>query len=150
MSKLGSYLAIWPRAISVVRKPEGCKPKNESELEINWLCLREKRNRAVARRQKSIQRGLLALIVCVCVCVCTRMCGCSVISVISTSLPPYGPQSPGSSVHGISEAGILEWVAISFSKGSSQPRDWTQVSHMAGGSVMSEPPGKPNESKTPY
>ena len=35
---------------------------------------------------------------------------------------------PGSSVHGIFQAGILEWVAISFSRGSSQPRDQTQVS----------------------
>ena len=34
----------------------------------------------------------------------------------------------GSSVHGISQARILVWVAISFSRGSSQPRDWTQVS----------------------
>ena len=31
---------------------------------------------------------------------------------------------PGSSVHGILQAGILEWVAIPFSRGSSQPRDW--------------------------
>ena len=34
----------------------------------------------------------------------------------------------GSSVHGILQARILEWVAISFSRGSSWPRDWTQVS----------------------
>ena len=34
---------------------------------------------------------------------------------------------PGSSVHGILQARILEWVAIAFSRGSSQPRDWTQV-----------------------
>ena len=40
--------------------------------------------------------------------------------------------SPGSSVHGILQARILEWVAISFSRGSSQPRDWTQVSCIAG------------------
>ena len=39
---------------------------------------------------------------------------------------------PGSSVHGILQARVLEWVAISFSKGSSQPRDRTQVSHIAG------------------
>ena len=39
---------------------------------------------------------------------------------------------PGSSVHGILQARILEWVAISFSRGSSQPRDWTQVSCIAG------------------
>ena len=37
----------------------------------------------------------------------------------------YSP--PGSSVHGIPQVGILEWVAISFSKGSSQPRDQTNV-----------------------
>ena len=37
----------------------------------------------------------------------------------------YSP--PGSSVHGILQARILEWVAISFSRGSSQIRDWTHV-----------------------
>ena len=35
---------------------------------------------------------------------------------------------PGSSVHGISQTRILEWVAISFSRGSSQLRDWTHIS----------------------
>ena len=39
---------------------------------------------------------------------------------------------PGSSVHGILQARILEWVAISFSRGSSQPRDRTQVFRIAG------------------
>ena len=39
---------------------------------------------------------------------------------------------PGSSVHGISQARILEWSAIPFSMGSSPPRDWTQVSCIAG------------------
>ena len=39
---------------------------------------------------------------------------------------------PGSSVHGILQARRLEWVAIPFPRGSSQPRDWTQVSHIAG------------------
>ena len=36
-------------------------------------------------------------------------------------------------VHGIFQATILEWVAFPFSRGSSQPRDWTQVSCIAGG-----------------
>ena len=39
---------------------------------------------------------------------------------------------PGSFIHGILQAIILEWVAISFSRGSSQPKDQTQVSHIAG------------------
>ena len=38
---------------------------------------------------------------------------------------------PGSSIHGISQARVLEWVAIPSSSGSSQPRDWTQVSCIA-------------------
>ena len=38
----------------------------------------------------------------------------------------------GSSVHGILQARILEWVSISFSRGSFPPRDWTQVSCIAG------------------
>ena len=49
---------------------------------------------------------------------------------------------PGSSVHGISQARILERVAIPFSRGSSQPRDQTRVSCIAGGLTTSEPPEK--------
>ena len=48
-------------------------------------------------------------------------------SVVSDSLWPHGL------VHGILQARILEWVAFPFSRGSSQPRDWTQVSHIAVG-----------------
>ena len=46
-------------------------------------------------------------------------------------------------VQGILQAGTLEWVAVPFSRGSSQPRDRTQVSRIAGYSLLSEPPGKP-------
>ena len=41
-------------------------------------------------------------------------------------------------VHGILQARILEWVAFPFTRGSSQPRDWTQVSHIAGGFFTSQ------------
>ena len=55
---------------------------------------------------------------------------------ISQSCPtlcdPMDCNPPGSSVHGILQARILEWVVIPFSRGSSQPRDWTQVSWIAG------------------
>ena len=47
-------------------------------------------------------------------------------SVMPDSLPDCSP--PGSSVHRILQASILEWIAILFSRGSSQPRDWTPVS----------------------
>ena len=47
------------------------------------------------------------------------------------------------SAHGILQAIILEWVVFPFSKGSSQHRDQTLVSHTAGNSLPAEPPGKP-------
>ena len=49
-----------------------------------------------------------------------------------TLCDPMDCSLPGSSVHGILQARVLEWVAISFSRGSSQPRDRTQVSRTAG------------------
>ena len=45
---------------------------------------------------------------------------------------PMDCSLPGSSIHGIFQARILEWIAISFSRRSSQPRDWTQVSRIVG------------------
>ena len=53
---------------------------------------------------------------------------------------------PGSSVHGILQVRILEWVAISFTRGSSWPRDWTCNSCIEGDSSSLDPPGKPNAS----
>ena len=53
-------------------------------------------------------------------------------SVVSDSLRPVHCSPPSSSVYGILQARILEWVAISFSRGSSWPRDQTQVSHISG------------------
>ena len=50
---------------------------------------------------------------------------------------------PGSSVHGISQARILEWVTTSFSRGCSRPKDTTKVSSIAGGFFTAEPLGKP-------
>ena len=49
-----------------------------------------------------------------------------------TLCDPMDCSSPGSSVHGMFQARILEQVAISFSRRSSWPRDWTQVSHIVG------------------
>ena len=48
---------------------------------------------------------------------------CSVTSCTSDSLQPMDWSLPGSSVHGILQARILEWGAMPFSRGSSQPRD---------------------------
>ena len=51
------------------------------------------------------------------------------LSCVQLFASPWTVGLPGSSVHGISQAGILEWVAISFSRGSSQPRNPTCLLH---------------------
>ena len=67
-------------------------------------------------------------------------------SVVFDSLHPHELYSrPGSSNHGILQARILEWVVISFSRGSSRPRDRPWVSCIAGRFffLLCESPGKP-------
>ena len=46
---------------------------------------------------------------------------------MSDSCDPMDCRPPGSSVHGVLQARILEWVAISFSRGSSWPREYSQL-----------------------
>ena len=64
---------------------------------------------------------------------------CESRSVVSDSLWSHGLYT----VYGILYARILEWVAFPFSRGSSQPRDQTQVSHIQVDSLPAEPQGKP-------
>ena len=63
--------------------------------------------------------------------------------IVSDSCDPMDYSSPGSSVHGISQARVLEWVAIFFSRGSSRHRDQAVSPALAGGFFTTEPPGKP-------
>ena len=64
----------------------------------------------------------------------------AVISVVSDSLWPYGLCSPpGSSVHGILQARIVEWVATPSSRGSSWPRDLACISCIAGRFLTAKP-----------
>ena len=72
------------------------------------------------------QTALLTPSVCVCVCVCVLAA-----QSCRTFCDPMDCSPPGSSVHGIPQAGILEWVAICSSRGSPQPRDWTCISHVS-------------------
>ena len=63
---------------------------------------------------------------CVCVCVCARVCG--LLQSCPTLCNPMDGSSSDSSVHGILQARILEWVAMPSSRGSSRPRDQTHIS----------------------
>ena len=64
-------------------------------------------------------------LLCPCVCVCVCVCVCSVAQSHLTLCEPKNCSPPGSSVHGILQARILEWVTISFSRGPSRSRDRT-------------------------
>ena len=68
---------------------------------------------------------------------------CLVPQLCLTLCEPMDSNQPGSSVHGISQARILEGVAIPFSRGSSQLRDQTQSPALQADYLPSEPPGKP-------
>ena len=57
--------------------------------------------------------------------VCAKLLSCG------QPCDPMDCRLPGSSVHGIFQARILECVAISFSRGSSRPRDWTHVPYIS-------------------
>ena len=61
-----------------------------------------------------------------------------------TPCDPKDCSSPGSSVCGILQTIMLEWVAIPFSKGSSQPKDQTRSPALQADSLTSEPPKKPS------
>ena len=62
-------------------------------------------------------------------------CTCAVCAKSLHSCPtlcnPMKCSLPGYSVHGILQERILEWAAMPFSRGSSQPRDWTRISHVS-------------------
>ena len=68
---------------------------------------------------------------------------CESCSVVSNSLWSLHCSPLGFSVHEILQARILKWVAMPSSRASSQPRDWIQVSWIAGTFFTTEPPGKP-------
>ena len=77
----------------------------------------------------------------------TRTC-CCLFS--KSCLILFNPVDCSSSVRGILQARILQWIAMPSSRGSFQPRDWTHIFMSpalgSGGSLPLVPPGKPNES----
>ena len=81
---------------------------------------------------------MVLMCVCVCVCVCVLATQSCLTVCDSTDCHP-----PGSSVHGISQARILEWVAISFSRGLPNPWIEPQFPVLQAETLLSELLGKP-------
>ena len=88
-------------------------------------------------RERKIIQGMEPRNLCLSICVCTQL--------LQSCLTLYNTIDcclPGSSLHGISQARILEWDAISSSRESSWPRDWTHISCIVGGFFIAELLGK--------
>ena len=64
-------------------------------------------------------------------CCTTCCCCCELLKSCPALCNPMDCSLPGSSVHGILQARTMEWVAISFSRGTSLPRDWTHTSYVS-------------------
>ena len=78
-----------------------------------------------------------------------HFCCCCLVSKLGMTLcSPTGCSPLGFFAHRMTQARILLWVVIPFSRGSFQPRDWTQVSQVSalqGNSLPAELPGKPQK-----
>ena len=77
--------------------------------------------------------------ICIYIYIYTYAVLCLVALLCPTLCDPLDCSPPGSSVHGILQARILEWIAMPSSRGFSQPRDLTCVSCIAGGFFTSWP-----------
>ena len=101
----------------------------------------------LATEQKQQLSHCMCVCVCVCVCVCAGSLSCVWLFVTPWTVAHQAP------VHGIFQAKILAWVAVSSSKGSFRPRDWTRISYDSciGKQIFiaTEPSGKPSSDFRP-
>ena len=91
-----------------------CTQRSHLQEAYSSICETDKSTMIVQRKQALRE---------VCKCMLSQSCW--------TLCDPMDCSPPGSSVHGILQARILEWVAMPFSRGSSQPTDWTHVFHVS-------------------
>ena len=127
----GSDTSIWPKC---TESKSNLEPLWEREA-FHW-----KQSRTETRC--CCHRPQIESTLCSC-CLVTKLC--------PTIYDPMDWSPPGSSVHEILQARILEWVAISYSRGSCWPRDGTLVSrllHWQAGSLLLVSPGKPSGGPT--
>ena len=118
--------------------PQCVKVKSESEVAQSCPTLRDPMDCSLPGssihgifQARVLEWGAIAKLLQLCLTLCDCM--------------DYSP--PGPPVHGILQARIMEWVAMPSSRGSSQPKHHTRVSHIsciAADSLLSEPQGKPH------
>ena len=109
----------WATEQEKVQKPqrEGKRVRRDWRDEV---CQGAQQGTLRSRTRRRIWDEMLRKLLC-----CSMRSESESDSVVSHSLRPH-------SVHGILQARIVEWVSFPFSRGTSQPREWTQISHIAG------------------
>ena len=118
--------------LSLLLSPKFCSPdprcRNSVTLHMNqtaWSCfiswVQHRENQTEPASSKAARFHLFFFL-------CTLA---KLLQSCQTLCDPMDSSWPGSSVHGILQARILEWVAISCSRGSSQPRDQTCIPHVS-------------------
>ena len=95
-------------------------PMSSTSVECHWCMIITQRPEFLLEFTLGVVQSMGSVCVWVCVCVCAQSC--------LTLWDPMDYSPSGFSVHGISQARILEWVVMPSSRGSSWPRDWTHVS----------------------
>ena len=109
-------------------KQTGTEDSEKSSFMVSFSLLKCKNHAShLAGKNLTFNLCLWGVRVCVCVCVCARTRACAQ-SCLTLWNPVYW--SPGSSVHGILQARILEWVAMASVRVSSQLRDRTLISYV--------------------
>ena len=112
--------------------PIECQLNKDRALDCfcSLLCLQLLQH-CVASRRCSVNIWCLNTCESMCVCVCVCVCMLSHFSPVWLFCNPMDCSPPGSSVHGILHARILEWGVMLSSRGSSRPRDWTHMSYVS-------------------
>ena len=117
-------------------------PDLRDQAHVSWLAGRFSDSLVLSQRRSSY------IYIYVCVCNFCTIYNFLYESEVTQSCPtlcdPMDCSLPGFSVHGIFQARVLEWVAISFSRRSSHPGDRTQVSHIVGRCFTLWATGKPS------
>ena len=107
--------------VTKLQRPVSCLYVKNCRPENQWI------------QRMHDNRHLLATPCAICTGLSTTQASsvvCWVASVVSNSFWPSRLSPPGSSVHGICQARILEWLAMPSSRGSSPPRDRTSISYV--------------------
>ena len=115
--KVKEVLGFWfPLTLGTTDQP--LPSKRREQLTEQWTVLQQPHQQSNHKYENNSE-----LKMCCVLCLAAQSC--------LTLCDPMDCSPPGSSIHGILQARILEWVLISFCKGSSQTRDQTWVSHIA-------------------